>query len=470
MSIISLTLITNMRKSTTPIIKHISDFLDYCKFEKKLSENTQENYKRYLSKFIFWLNKKNKQNIKPHDLTSSDIKDYTLFLSKDKNLKKITQNYYLIALRAFLSYFSSRDIQSLPVDKIILKKSPKRLKARIPLKLAEIIKGFLSLPSFNKIGLRDRAILSTLVSTDLKVSQLANLNRDTIKEKILSKNAFLNIEKYLKTRNDNHPSLFINYRSHVKADKRLTTRSIQRIVKQYEKNIKLPYPITPEVLRWSYINAVINEHTKPRPIFQNLTHYSYSVKRYNYIPINNAQQKNSQKSSLKWHIVEPLINKEINWLKEVILIPPEKYRDKEPEKYRDKEPLNNSESLRNIAIGIVNGQFKVTEFCAKDKKSLWDNLISKTNFKKISFHGKEWHRSMMTIINEYFKRQNCEVNIEPILNYGRADLGVYPTSNNPFYIEVGTVSLFKLWYNLLTMKNVVFLIVPSEDYLIEFRN
>lgn len=58
---------------------------------------------------------------------------------------------------------------------------------------------------------------------------------------------------------------------------------------------------------------------------------------------------------------------------------------------------------------------------------------------------------------------------EPILNYGRADLGVYLKQNKILYVEIGTVSLFKLWYNFSTMKNVTFLLIPSENYAIEFK-
>jgi len=76
---------------------------------------------------------------------------------------------------------------------------------------------------------------------------------------------------------------------------------------------------------------------------------------------------------------------------------------------------------------------------------------------------------MIDGISNYLRLQHYKTIAEPILNYGRADLGVYSNSKKPLYIEVGTVSLYKLWYNFLTMKNVSFLLVPSENYAIEFR-
>lgn len=116
-----------MIESTTSLIKHIPIFLNYCKNKKKLSEKTQENYNRYLKKFIFWLKENKKETILPHELTENDILRYKLFLAnfgkkESKSLKQISQKYYLIALRALLSYFSVRDIVSLLTDRIKLLK------------------------------------------------------------------------------------------------------------------------------------------------------------------------------------------------------------------------------------------------------------------------------------------------------------------------------------------------------------
>ena len=129
-----------MKNSNIPLLKHISNFLDYCEIEKGLANNTQENYQRYLNKFICWLKSKKLENIKPHELTSDYVWEYRLYLSRHidpntkKTLKKSTQNYYLIALRGFLSYFSIKDIITLPVDKIAL---PGRIKTKKPLSFSD---------------------------------------------------------------------------------------------------------------------------------------------------------------------------------------------------------------------------------------------------------------------------------------------------------------------------------------------
>jgi len=115
-----------MVSSTTPIIRHISYFLIYCK-QKGYSHHTQENYKRYLHKFILWLKENKKENLKPYELTIEDIDSYKVYLSRSQGekghpLKKVSQNYYLIALRALLGYFVARDVVCIPQGKITLPK------------------------------------------------------------------------------------------------------------------------------------------------------------------------------------------------------------------------------------------------------------------------------------------------------------------------------------------------------------
>lgn len=97
-------------KSNKTIIHHISDFLNYCE-QENLKEKTQENYQRFLRKFSLWLKNNNLDSILPHQLIIGRINAYKVYLST-ASLKVITQNYYLIALRAFLSYFREKGIVS----------------------------------------------------------------------------------------------------------------------------------------------------------------------------------------------------------------------------------------------------------------------------------------------------------------------------------------------------------------------
>ena len=77
---------------------------------------------------------------------------------------------------------------------------------------------------------------------------------------------------------------------------------------------------------------------------------------------------------------------------------------------------------------------------------------------------------MMKRIEIHFLAKGFQVEREPNITWGRADLGIYKTGQKTLYVEVGTTSLRKLFINLKGMKNFVYLIVPNESRLIEFTD
>ena len=289
-----------MEKSNKPLIKHISDFLDYCEIEKGLSNNTQKNYQRYLFKFTTWLKKKNKSDLLPDQLAPEDIWNYRLFLSRginpqtNKTLKKATQNYYLIALRALLSYFAAKDIVSLPADKITLPKGSQDEKTIKFLNLEQIERLLLSPDIKRTTGLRDRAILETLFSTGLRIAELVSLDREQFanmeaKKDIelgiigkgnhprtvyFSERALSWIKRYIKTRKDKEKALFINYKSRKKTENRLTVRSIERMVKKYALLNGVPIFTTPHTLRHSMATDLLTKGVDLRTIQEFLGHRS----------------------------------------------------------------------------------------------------------------------------------------------------------------------------------------------------
>lgn len=83
-------------------------------------------------------------------------------------------------------------------------------------------------------------------------------------------------------------------------------------------------------------------------------------------------------------------------------------------------------------------------------------------------HGKEWHSEMMKLVASYFQSLKYEINIEPNLNFGRADLGVYKKGKRNLFIEVGTVSISKLMLNFESMKGSDILLVLDSKHAVEF--
>jgi len=292
-----------MEKSTKPIKEHLFDFLDYCEVEKGLGNNTQRNYKKYLEKFFYWLDYNKLSTLLPHQLTSEHIWKYRLYLSRypspatGKLLSKSTQNYYLIALRAFLSYFVAKDILSLPPEKIMLPKADKTQKTVKFLTLEQIGRLLSSVEPKDPISIRDRAILETFFSTGLRIAELVALNLEqfsNLKDKktlelsiigkggkprvvYFSERAINYLKKYLEIRNNTKnidtKALFINFRDKKnKTDARLTPRSIERIVKKYALLSGIPIFTTPHTLRHSYATDLLNQGVDLRTIQEFLGH------------------------------------------------------------------------------------------------------------------------------------------------------------------------------------------------------
>jgi len=314
-----------MKQSNIPIIKHLTDFLDYCEVEKGLSEKTQLNYSRYLQKFISWLKLTKKEALLPRDLTSDNIWTYRLYLSRFQNkngrpLKKITQNYYLIALRALLGYFTAKDIVSLPADKIKLPKASEAEKTVKFLNLDQVEKLLTSPDTKNPIGLRDRAILEAFFSTGLRIAELVALNQEqftNIKDKkdlelgiigkgshprtvYFSERALSWVKKYLETRQDKEKPLFIHYRSRGDSDPRLTPRSVERIVKKYALSAGVPIFTTPHTLRHSYATDLLTQGVDLRTIQEFLGHKNIvTTQIYTHVTNKRLRDIHRQFHSLK---------------------------------------------------------------------------------------------------------------------------------------------------------------------------
>lgn len=166
--------------------------------------------------------------------------------------------------------------------------------------------------------------------------------------------------------------------------------------------------------------------------------------------------------SLPWHEVEKEIQKEINWLKKSIPVFNERGKLSQIENKNINTTNDYTLAYRNIALSIICGDIQANEL---NGNNIWYINSAKIPTHK---HGKEWHQKMMNIIDDYFTKMGYSTTTEPNLNYGRADLGFYKKDNKNIFIEVDTVSIEKLWINLKTMKDCIFLSIPSEDKIIEF--
>lgn len=283
-----------MEENNKPIPQHLTDFLDWLEIEKGLSSKSQENYDRFLKNFFSWLKSNNLENLKPHELTAEHIWKYRIYLARQNSLKKSTQNYYLIALRSLLNYFTDRDILSLPAEKIKLAKMKKEHTVNF-LTLEQLKKLFSGPNIGTTAGMRDRAILEVLFSTGLRIAELVALNKDQVKLKdeeieiaiigkggnprtvYFSSRAVHQLKKYLETRNDDEKALFINYRGKEDCDRRLTARSIEKIIKKYAIQAGLPAITTPHTLRHSFATDLLSQGADLRTVQEFLGHRSITA-------------------------------------------------------------------------------------------------------------------------------------------------------------------------------------------------
>jgi len=307
-----------MKRSSQPLPHHLSDFLDWLDIEKGLSSKTQENYARFLKRFFLWLASCDLSGLCPHELTSKHVWDYRIFLARktrsarsSEPLKKSTQNYYLIALRSFLGYFSERDILALSPEKVKLARD--KADAQVRFLALEQLEKLFAVPDLSSTGgMRDRAILEVLFSTGLRIAELVALNRKQIKISLeglelgivgkggrlrtvyFSSRSMQWLKKYCATRDDLEDPLFINYRSRKGASRRLTVRSIERSLKGYALRAGLPITTTPHVLRHSFATDLLSKGVDIRILQEFLGHKDISATQI-YAHVTSKQLKDIHK-------------------------------------------------------------------------------------------------------------------------------------------------------------------------------
>ena len=288
------------------------DFLQHLEIERNCSLLTIRNYQHYLTRFANWFSQRKKTDITVEKIDLSLIRNYRLYLSRLKEprpLKRITQSYHIIALRSFLKWLVKNDYRVIFPEKIDL---PKAVSRSLKFLDADQIQRLVNQPTLsNPQGLRDKAILETLFSTGLRVSELVGLNRDQVDLKrrefgvigkggrarvvFLSARATDWLDRYLKSRKEDWLPLFIRYSGKVDQTKkgekmRLTVRSVQRIVRKYTKKAKLPVMATTHTLRHSFATDLLIQGADLRSVQELLGHKNIVTTQI-YTHITNLQLK-----------------------------------------------------------------------------------------------------------------------------------------------------------------------------------
>lgn len=273
------------------------EFLEYTEIERGRAVKTVENYEHYLKVFFEQMRI---QDV--GDITEDRIREFRLWLNRqpgtgNATMKRRTQNYYLIALRAFLKYLRKRGIEGLNPERIELAKLPER---QIDLITREELNRLLKAPedamtkeddSFKKSAcLRDKAILELLFSTGLRVAELCALNSDIdltrddlsvrgkgekVRVVFLSPSAKDSITAYLKSRKDMEEALFVDGRP--TGLHRITPRDIQRHIKKYAAQAGITGKVTPHTMRHAFATDLLSNGADLRSVQALLGHASINT-------------------------------------------------------------------------------------------------------------------------------------------------------------------------------------------------
>src|SRR3989338_6730775 len=229
-----------------------TQFLEYIEIEKGRAALTSRNYDHYLSVFLERTRVK-----KPADITEPIVREFRLWLNRQPGvsggMKKKTQNYYLIALRAFLKYLRKIGVASLQPEKIELAKVGAR---DLDLITADELNRLMKVPAGGSLaGLRVSELCSLNADIDLSRDEFSIRGKgDKVRVVFLSPSAKRAVAEYLKKRTDMGEALFIGYGKVGKKKEamRLTPRSVERIVKKHAIQAGITRKVTPHVIRHSF--------------------------------------------------------------------------------------------------------------------------------------------------------------------------------------------------------------------------
>ncbi len=280
----------------TKIENLLTDFLEHLEIEKGRSQRTLRNYDFYLRRFFTWA-----KFPLPSEITLDKVRRFRLWLNRNvvgrdgEPLKVTTQNYHLIAIRSFLKYLAKRDVKTLAAEKIELAKHPDR---QVEFLEEEELIRLLDAPrkgGDNLVSLRDSAVLETLFSTGLRVSELANLEIDNVNLKrdeftvtgkggkrrivFLSERARDAIKAYLAKREDQSQHMFVSHdRAKGKRDDlNLTPRSVQRIVDKYTRKAGITKKVSPHTMRHTFATDLLRGGADIRSVQAMLGHASITT-------------------------------------------------------------------------------------------------------------------------------------------------------------------------------------------------
>lgn len=297
----------------------IERYILYIEAHLHKSDKTIDNYSRYLNSFLDCIWDKEVEAINLDDIFKFSLALNKRITRKGEKLSIKTQNYHLVAVRSLLKYLLKNDIKTLSSDKVELSKIGNR---QVDFLLPdEVQRLFDSVDLAWRNGFRDIAILKCLYSTGLRVSELCSLNRDMINLEtrefairwkgnklrlvFLTEEACQHLKRYLSSRTDNYPPLFISASNRGinapildKNARRLTRDWVERIVEKYRFASGILKNVTPHTLRHSFATSLLNWWADIRDVQEMLGHNSITTTQV-YTHVTNRRLKDIHRKCLE---------------------------------------------------------------------------------------------------------------------------------------------------------------------------
>lgn len=293
-----------------PLIDYITIFLEGLGAEKGYSAHTLRAYRHDLLEFVAFVagnpawaldDPQRLTGVSPEQADALQIRGFLGYLH-GRN-QKVTIARKLAAVRSLFKYLHKRQLIGDNPAEVV---RPPKFGKPIPtcLTVDDVFRLLETIKPKGLLGLRNRAILETLYSTGVRVSELAGLNLGDIdvhsgairvlgkgrKERIvpIGAKALSAIENYRqalppgKEGLQDEEALFLN-----KDLGRLSTRSMARIVDKFARACGLAVPVSPHAMRHSYATHLLDAGADLRAVQELLGHSSLSTtQRYTHVSID----------------------------------------------------------------------------------------------------------------------------------------------------------------------------------------
>lgn len=261
--------------------RFIDKFANYLEVEKNYSEHTLRNYRSDLEDLASFLEDKELKSI-----THLDLRRYLAEL-KGRGSAKRTIVRKLGAIRSFFRFLiREKYIHNNPADSVFTPKMDKKLPEFLD---AETTIRLITSPAENTLlGLRDRAMLEVLYSTGMRVSELVGMNTEDVdlisgavkvrgkgkreRMALLGKEAQKALRNYLDKRGSSEKAVFLN-----KNSRRITDRSVRRILDKYVRLSSIEQNISPHSIRHSFATHLLNNGADLRSVQELLGHKNLST-------------------------------------------------------------------------------------------------------------------------------------------------------------------------------------------------